>query len=89
MQTVIDIATLTGAAGVALGQDTAALFANNDSLAAAIDTAGKAAGTLLTLFRLLVGVLRTEQADSNIDEESQLHVALSPAIRFCCIMHRP
>eukprot|EP00775_Hariotina_reticulata_P004117 gene4117-4363_t len=43
-ETVIDIATLTGAAGVALGQDTAALFANNDSLATAIDTAGRSAG---------------------------------------------
>jgi leucyl aminopeptidase len=43
-QTVVDIATLTGAAGIALGQDTAALFANTDSLAAALDDAGKQTG---------------------------------------------
>lgn len=44
LQYVVDIATLTGAAGVALGQDTAALFANTDSLAAAVDGAGKKTG---------------------------------------------
>lgn len=44
LQYVVDIATLTGAAGVALGQDTAALFANTDSLAAAVDDAGRKTG---------------------------------------------
>jgi hypothetical protein len=45
-QTVIDIATLTGAAGVALGADTGALFSNTDTLAAAVDEAGRQTGAL-------------------------------------------
>lgn len=44
LQTVVDIATLTGAAGVALGQDTGALFSNSDELAAAVSNASKLTG---------------------------------------------
>jgi len=44
LQVVLDIATLTGAAGIALGQDTGALFANTDSLAAAVDQASRKTG---------------------------------------------
>eukprot|EP00879_Flechtneria_rotunda_P032673 GHRR01035928.1.p1 GENE.GHRR01035928.1~~GHRR01035928.1.p1 ORF type:complete len:419 (+),score=141.46 GHRR01035928.1:415-1671(+) len=43
---VVDIATLTGAAGIALGQHTGALFSNTDSMAQAINTASSAAGEL-------------------------------------------
>ena len=38
---IIDFATLTGAARVALGPDLPALFANDDALAADLDAAGK------------------------------------------------
>ncbi len=41
---VVDVATLTGAMKVALGQRTGGFFANDDSLAAAIAAAGEAAG---------------------------------------------
>ncbi|MFI0452935.1 leucyl aminopeptidase family protein [Actinomadura sp. 6N118] len=41
---VVDVATLTGAAKVALGLRTGALFANDDALASALDAAGAAAG---------------------------------------------
>lgn len=41
---LIDIATLTGAAKVGLGTSTAALFANDDDLAAELQAAGEAAG---------------------------------------------
>jgi leucyl aminopeptidase len=41
---LVDLATLTGAAGVALGKRTAALFTENDSLAQALDSAATAAG---------------------------------------------
>ncbi|HVE77960.1 MAG TPA: leucyl aminopeptidase, partial [Gemmatimonadaceae bacterium] len=41
---VIDIATLTGAIGIALGKRTAGLFSNDDALAGALLTAAKAAG---------------------------------------------
>jgi leucyl aminopeptidase len=39
---IIDFATLTGAARVALGPDLPAMFANNDELAADLDSAAKA-----------------------------------------------
>jgi leucyl aminopeptidase len=45
-QTVVDIATLTGAASVAMGHDTAALFSNSDDLAADLDTAGRGTGSM-------------------------------------------
>jgi leucyl aminopeptidase len=44
---IIDLATLTGAIGVALGSDHAGLFSNNDQLATALVTAGLATGEKL------------------------------------------
>jgi len=41
---IIDLATLTGACVVALGDQVAGLFSNDDNLAAGIDAAGKRAG---------------------------------------------
>jgi leucyl aminopeptidase len=41
---LVDIATLTGAVKVALGQHTGGLFANDDALAAALDESGHRAG---------------------------------------------
>ncbi len=41
---LIDLATLTGAAGVALGSSLAALYGDSDELVAALETAGSAAG---------------------------------------------
>jgi leucyl aminopeptidase len=41
---VVDLATLTGAIGIALGKRTAGLFANDDSLAASLLAAADAAG---------------------------------------------
>ncbi|MEV4636105.1 leucyl aminopeptidase family protein [Actinoplanes sp. NPDC049548] len=41
---VIDLATLTGANAVALGTRTAALYSHDDDLAAALESAGRAAG---------------------------------------------
>jgi leucyl aminopeptidase len=43
---IVDIATLTGAALVALGSTYAALISNDDELAAAIEAAGRATGEL-------------------------------------------
>ena len=43
-RTIIDLATLTGAIMVALGQERAGLFANNDELAQQIIAAGEATG---------------------------------------------
>ncbi len=44
---MIDLATLTGAIGVALGNDHAGLFSNNDDLAAKLLAAGLATGEKL------------------------------------------
>jgi leucyl aminopeptidase len=44
---IIDMATLTGGVVVALGSVYAGLFANNDVLAEALETAGRASGELL------------------------------------------
>jgi leucyl aminopeptidase len=43
-QELIDLATLTGAAVVALGESTSALFSNDDALAARLEQAAEAAG---------------------------------------------
>ncbi|MQW75741.1 leucyl aminopeptidase [Nocardioides sp. dk4132] len=49
---VVDVATLTGAMKVALGQHLGGFFANHDGLAAAIDAAGAASGEELWRFPL-------------------------------------
>jgi leucyl aminopeptidase len=49
---VVDIATLTGAMKVAMGQRTGGYFANDDALAAAIGAAGAASGEPLWRFPL-------------------------------------
>ncbi|GCD91028.1 leucyl aminopeptidase [Nocardioides sp. LS1] len=49
---IVDVATLTGAMKVALGQRTGGFFANNDVLARVIDEAGAAAGEPLWRFPL-------------------------------------
>lgn len=46
-QFMVDLATLTGAIGVALGQDHAGLFSNNDDLSAKLLAAGLATGEKL------------------------------------------
>jgi leucyl aminopeptidase len=63
---MIDLATLTGAVVVALGHERAGLFTNNDTLAAALDSAGNATGELL--WRMPLGKaygkhIRSEIAD--------------------------
>jgi leucyl aminopeptidase len=49
---VVDVATLTGAMKVALGQQVGGLFANNDTLAALLTAAAEAAGEPLWRFPL-------------------------------------
>ncbi len=49
---LVDVATLTGAMKVALGQGTGGFFASDDALAAAIDTAGRDSGERLWRFPL-------------------------------------
>jgi len=59
---IIDLATLTGAILVALGQEHAGLFSNNDELAGRILEAGKATGE--KLWRLPMGPVYDKLIDS-------------------------
>jgi leucyl aminopeptidase len=67
---VVDVATLTGAVKVALGQQVGGLFANDDTLAAALDAAGARAGEPLWRFPLYRGYedkLASKVADASND----------------------
>ena len=59
---MIDLATLTGAIMVALGQEYAGLFANNDELAARLVVAGEATGE--RVWRMPLGPEYDKQIDS-------------------------
>jgi leucyl aminopeptidase len=63
-ETLIDLATLTGAMIVALGNEHAGLFSNDDTLADALLSAGKAAGD--PLWRFPLGDAYDKQIDSPI-----------------------
>jgi len=65
---VVDIATLTGACVVALGNITTGLFATDDRLAARLDAAGQKAGERvwrMPLFKEYGEQLKSEVADLN------------------------
>ncbi|MCX7283798.1 MAG: leucyl aminopeptidase [Novosphingobium sp.] len=51
-RTIIDLATLTGAIIISLGNEYGGMFTNNDALAAKLDAAGKACGDKLWRFPL-------------------------------------
>ncbi|MFC7290203.1 leucyl aminopeptidase [Hirschia litorea] len=61
---IIDLATLTGAILVALGDEHAGVFSNNDELAGQIDAAGKAEGE--TIWRMPLSTTYDKQIDSEI-----------------------
>lgn len=61
---MIDLATLTGAIMVALGQERAGLFSNNDELATRLHAAGEATGELV--WRMPLGKAYDKQMDSKV-----------------------
>jgi leucyl aminopeptidase len=61
---IVDLATLTGAILVALGQEHAGLFSNDDALAEELIAAGKATGE--KLWRLPLGAAYDKMIDSKI-----------------------
>ncbi|WP_366555523.1 leucyl aminopeptidase [Aquibaculum sediminis] len=63
-ETIVDLATLTGAIMVALGKSTAGLFSNDDALSAALTEAGKAVGE--PVWRLPMGEEYDRMIDSDI-----------------------
>jgi leucyl aminopeptidase len=62
-QTIIDLATLTGAIGVALGDEFAGLFSNNDELSEQLIKSGKEVNELLWRMPL------SEHYDSRINSD--------------------
>ena len=65
---IIDFATLTGAARVALGTDLPAMFTNTDELAVELETAGADVDDAvwrLPLWNPYRGLLKSEVADIN------------------------
>ena len=80
---ILDFATLTGAARVALGPDLPALFANNDSLAEALLDAGKAETDPLWRMPLWDGysdMLKSDIADLNNAPEGGMAGAVTAAM---------
>jgi leucyl aminopeptidase len=80
---LLDMATLTGAARVALGPDLPALFANDDALAEAILAAGTKAGDplwRLPLWRPYRELLKSAVADINNVSESPFAGAILAAL---------
>lgn len=80
---IVDFATLTGAARVALGTDLPALFCNNDALAGDLDKAGTAVGDpmwRLPLWRPYRRMLDSKVADINNVSEGGFGGAITAAL---------
>ena len=80
---IIDFATLTGAARVALGPDLPAMFCNDEPLAAALDTASKSAHDPLWRMPLWDGydeMLKSDIADLANSADSPLAGAVTAAL---------
>ena len=80
---ILDFATLTGAARVALGTELPALFTNNDALAADLTKAGDAVGDpmwRLPLWRPYRQMLESKVADINNVSEGGFGGAITAAL---------
>jgi leucyl aminopeptidase len=80
---ILDFATLTGAARVALGPDLPALFANDDALAEELLAAGAAAGDPLWRLPLWAGyaeMLKSDVADLNNSPEGGFAGSITAAL---------
>ena len=80
---IIDFATLTGAARVALGPDLPAMFANDEELAAALEAAAKSAHDPLWRMPLWDGydeMLKSDVADLANSADSPLAGAITAAL---------
>jgi leucyl aminopeptidase len=83
---VIDIATLTGACVVALGQQASGLFSNDDGLADAILAAGKSAGD--RAWRLPVWDEYQQQLKSNFADVANIGGRFAGAVTAACFLKR-
>ncbi len=83
---VIDIATLTGACMIALGQQASGLFSNDDELADAILAAGKTAGD--RAWRMPVWDEYQQQLKSNFADVANIGGRFAGAVTAACFLKR-
>ncbi len=83
---VIDIATLTGACMVALGQQASGLFSNDDALADALLAAGDTAGD--RAWRLPVWEEYQQQLKSNFADLANIGGRFAGAVTAACFLQR-
>ena len=83
---VIDIATLTGACVVALGNHSSGLFSNDDNLAAALLAAGESTDD--RAWRLPIGEEYQEQLKSNFADMANVGGRAGGAITAACFLSR-
>ncbi len=83
---LIDFATLTGAARVALGPDLPAMFSNNESVANALLAASKA--TADPLWRMPLWAPYTEMLDSDIADTSNSGGAFAGAVTAALFLQK-
>ena len=85
-EAVIDIATLTGACVVALGNHLSGLFSNDDSLAAALEEAGRRADD--RAWHMPIGEEYTEQLKSNFADFANVAGREGGAITAACFLSK-
>ena len=83
---VIDIATLTGACMIALGQQASGLFSNDDKLADAILAAGRTAGD--RAWRMPVWDEYQQQLKSNFADVANIGGRFAGAVTAACFLKR-
>ncbi|PHS28728.1 MAG: leucyl aminopeptidase [Robiginitomaculum sp.] len=83
---IIDFATLTGAIIIALGHENAGVFSNDDALAGALDSAGKASGE--TVWRLPIGAGYDKLIDSKYADMKNIGGRGAGSITAAQFLHR-
>lgn len=83
---IIDLATLTGAVMVALGEEYAGLFTNDDSLANELNAAGKIAGE--ALWRLPMNKAYNKMLDSDIADMKNIGGRVAGGSTAACFLGR-
>lgn len=83
---MIDLATLTGAMMVSLGEETCGYFANDDKLSDALKAAGDAVGE--ALWRMPLGDAYNKQMDSDVADMKNAGPRWGGAITAACFLER-
>ncbi|HEY9569117.1 MAG TPA: leucyl aminopeptidase [Thalassobaculum sp.] len=83
---MVDLATLTGAMMVSLGEETCGYFANDDKLADALKAAGDAVGE--AVWRMPLGDAYNKQMDSDVADMKNAGPRWGGAITAACFLER-